>query len=151
MNTLKWLVRVAGWLSGCGCAVVVTACYGTPGPPQPHDPTVLLQDFSYTPASPIHVGETLIMQATLNKPMYTGWMQAVVKKPELAAAYLNDRGEAPDVTAGDGVYTGELEWTAALGTGVGLPVYAEQWADDTAGQRRDGPALTVLPQEEGGV
>ena len=143
-------MRLAGLLSGCGCAVAVTACYGVPSLPPPHDPTVVLLDFSYTPASPIHVGDTLTLRATLNKHMHAGWMQAVFKNFKFASVDLLDDGVAPDDLAEDGVYSGSMSWEPELGNGKGLRVFAElQWFDDYEGQQLDAPPLTILPAEEG--
>jgi hypothetical protein len=147
---LRPLVRLLGLLSGCGCAVAVTACYGVPSLPPPHDPTVVLQDFSYSPASPIHVGDTIQLTATLNHHTSAGLLQAVFKHHKLAVANLNDRGEAPDTLPEDGVYCGQLEWTAELGDGKDLRVYAELlWFDDYDSLLRDAAPLTILPTEEG--
>jgi hypothetical protein len=132
-----------------GGTFVNCAAYGEPYIP-PHDPTVVLQDFSYTPASPIHVGDTLRLTATLNHSTDAGWLQAVVKHHKLAAVDLRDNGIPPDETDGDGVYSGELTWGPELGDGKGLRVFGElTWLDGFEGQTLEAPLLTIL-QAEGG-
>lgn len=144
------LLRLAGWLAGVGCMAGVTACYGAPYVPLPHDPTVTIDHFTYTPASPIHVGDTLTLTATLNHPTNAGWLQATVKKPSLAQGVLYDNGIAPDSAPGDGIFTGTLEWSPPLDDGVGLPVWVELlWDDGYPGLQLGGPPLTILPPEVG--
>jgi hypothetical protein len=143
-----WLRRIAQvvLLAVSGGAIVTCGAYGMP---IPHDPTVVLQDFSYTPASPIRVGDTLRLTATLNHTTYAGWLEAVFKHHKLAAVQLRDDGTAPDEVDGDGVYTGELTWSAELGDGKDLPVWVElNWDDGFAGQRQEAAPLTILPTEE---
>jgi len=157
--TRKWMARLccalSALLAGCSFSGMFhdsynIGAYGIPTPPLPHDPTVRIEGFSYTPASPVHLNDTLTLQAHLNKPTEAGYMQVVVKKPSLAVSYLNDAGYEADAVAGDGVFTGELAWTAELGTGKGLPVWVElRWDDGAEGQQLDGPPLTVLPEEVG--
>jgi hypothetical protein len=141
---LRLLMVLAALLSGG--AFVNCGAYGAPSP---HDSTVVLQDFSYTPASPIHVGDTLRLTARLNHSTYAGNLQAVFKHHKLAAVQLRDDGYGPDETASDGEYTGELEWGAQLGSGIDLPVWVElNWEDGWEGQRLSAPDLTILPGEE---
>jgi hypothetical protein len=150
-ETLRALMRMAGWLAGAGCMAGLTACYGPPSLPPPHDPTVVLLDFSYTPASPVRVGDTLTLHATLNHTTHAGWMSAVFKNFKFVSVDLLDDGLPPDDLADDGVYSGRITWGPELGNGKGLRVFAElQWFDDYEGQTRDAPPLTVLPAEEGG-
>lgn len=152
MGVTRMLVRLAGWLAGGSCAAALTACYGAPPTPEPHDPTVVLQDFSYSPPGPIHVGDTLRLQATLNHSTQAGWLQVVFKKPELASVYLADDGLSPDAAPADGIYTADFTWEARLGDGKDLPVWAELvWDDGFEGQHRDAPPLTILPPEENGL
>jgi hypothetical protein len=149
----KWMIRLScassALLAGCSFAWMFPetfniGAYGMAS--QPHDPTVSIESFSYTPASPIHRGDKLVLQATLNKPTEAGYVRAVVKKPELAVGFLNDWGRPPDAVAGDGVFTGELVWKFELGAGSSLPVWAElQWSDGAPSLKLDGPPLTVLP------
>ena len=158
MKLLRLAMRLCGMVSmalagAAGCTGVpaygvVYPMYGPAVPP--HDPSVVLQDFTYTPASPIHVGDQLTLQAHLNKPTEAASLRAIVKKETLATCYLNDAGMPPDLTEGDGVYTGALVWTRELGTGKGLPVWVElSWMDGAPGQTLDGPPLTILPEEGG--
>ena len=123
--------------------------YGVYLPPWPHDPTVTLDSFSYSPVSPIHVGDDLIFRAVLNKPAVGATLVASVDQPSPAACYLNDQGSPPDEHANDGVYSGQANWVSERGPAANLPVWVElSWMDGAPGQTLDGPPLTVLPAEE---
>jgi len=156
MNLTKMLRRVASAiLLGLSGSVFVNCggAYGSPvppDPPPPHDPSVVLLDFSYTPASPIHMGDALHLTATLNKPTAAGIVFVDIGDPWRITLFLNDYGASGDAVAGDGVCSAYYEWDAWGGTGSDLPVVAElSWLDHTPGQTLDGPPLTVLPAEEG--
>jgi hypothetical protein len=125
--------------------------------PPPHDSSVVLQDFSYTPASPIHGGDTLLLTAQLNKPTEAAYLDVNIGTPAhpvtgypTLTIYLRDDGVAPDATALDGVWSAELPWAGMPAPLADLPVTAElHWQDGYPGQHLDGPALSVLPEEEG--
>lgn len=158
MKLRQTIIRLGALASALLSGTVFVACpayggqalYGPPPIPLPHEPDVTITDFSYTPASPIHLGETLTFSATLSRHTDAGWISAVVKKPELASAYCNDLGLAADAAPGDGIYTGTLDWEPPLSTGTSLPVYAELvWEDGAPGPTLDAPPLTILAAEEG--
>ena len=67
------------WRAWAGVCLIITgtpalvACYGPPYiPPQPHDPSVELTDFTYEPASPIKLGDSLVFRLSANKPTTAG-------------------------------------------------------------------------------
>lgn len=155
MRLLRVALRIGlaglAFLAGCGWFDMPGArsMYGVYLPPWPHDPTVTLDSFSYTPASPAHVGDELVFRATLNKPANGVYLRAAIGQPERELCSMNDYGIPPDVTAGDGAYAGWVTWVAEAGTGEDLPVWVElEWDDGAPGQTLSGPPLTVLPEEE---
>jgi len=168
MKLLRTAIRVGlfglAFLAGCGfpwwglggggpAYGVSYPMYGmepTPGPP--HDSTVVLEDFSYTPASPIHVGDSLRFTATANHTTDTGYVVAIVDEGQYDyhAAEMRDDGQAPDDVAGDGVWRGELAWLPEFGTcSKALVTVYLHWYDYTEGLSLLAPKLTVLPEEAG--
>jgi len=153
LRRLALRIMLAGlaWLAGCGWDETGGGqpVYGPMPVPLPHEPDVTITDFSYAPASPIHVGDTVTFTTTLNRHTDTGHVGVTVKRLIVAATYCNDIGDEADAVAGDGVYTGQITWEATMGTGSGLPVFATlRWDDGAPGQTLAGPPLTVLPAEE---
>ena len=124
--------------------------YGVP--PPPHDSTVQLIDFAYSPASPWHVGDEFLVTATVNHPpknRYSAYLQfSIGTQLEIP---LNDDGSPPDATAQDGVWSGGYSVYENFEPGANLPTLLRLiWDDGAPGQQLDGPPLTVLPNEEGG-
>lgn len=151
---LKALCIIAALLAGCemwkGPGEGIVLDYGMP--PPPHEPTVQLVSFSYSPASPIRVGDELVYTVRLNHPLaseYAAHLSVMFGSSPGGGGFLYDDGQPPDEVAGDGIYTDALLWT--LGPVDNLPATAHlEWADGAPGQTLTGPPLTVLPAEEGG-
>lgn len=157
---LKATLCLAAFLAGCGAhneKFPITLAYGSP--PPKHDPTVEIADLSYSP-SPMHLGDTLVYTATLNKPAQAGEVHVIVEignesKPLVGyisptmTIRLSDIGPYGDVESGDGIWTGRHFWIANRGVQHEVPVTAHlRWAD---GYRTDPIAfapLTVLPAED---
>ena len=139
-------------LTGCNPPVGM-AVYGPP--PVQHDPTVEVTDFSYQPASPAHVGDTLRFTATTNAPFF-GWegeIRVVIGNEQTGPlvgydsatleVLLNDYGWEADVAQG------ELEWLAEYGPQQELPVAAHLWwTDGYMTEAVFAAPLTVLEAEE---
>lgn len=143
---LRFGTLAAALLSGISSTGCDRMMYGMP--PPDHERDVTITDFSYSPASPIHVGDTLTFRATLTRPTAAGFVCAVVSIPEAVRVRCNDEGLPPDEVAGDSVYSGALVWDSALGTGSEQLVYAEiKWYDGTWWPPRSAAPLTVLPAE----
>lgn len=146
--------RLAGLLTVLVGGGMVTACYGMPIPSS--DPAVHLVDFSYAPTA-ARPGDLLTFNAVLNKPAPQGACDVTGLIGDETApvagvldgrlrCYLNDYGYPPDVTAGDGVWTGDSILPADLEPQSGLPVTLSlEWYDGQIGSRLSGTPLTVLP------
>jgi hypothetical protein len=156
---LRWPLRlyciIALALAGataCGNGInsgTARPLYGM-GPPE-HDPSVVLQDFSYTPASPIHVGDALTFTLRLNHPLVrtdAAWLNVELGNPSLAGLKLKDEGLAPDSVAGDGIYSGSFYWTLSSTDEI-IPTAKLHWRDGAPVQQLSGPPLMVLPKEQG--
>jgi hypothetical protein len=142
-------------LTGCS-PPVIAPLYGPA--PVVHDPTVAVTDFSYEPASPIQVGDTLRFTATTNRP-FSGWEGEIrvligskptspLNEPESFAVevQLNDYGLEADQVGSDGLWTGELTWAVDYGSRQDLPVAAHlEWADGYVAAPVLAAPLTVLP------
>ena len=89
------------------------AAYGAPVPPS--HPTVVLTDFSYTPASPIRIGDTLTFTARTNVPTTQAEVFANLPTEVSSSVTLRDDGKFPDETAGDGIWMAQTGWTAEMG------------------------------------
>ena len=135
------------WLAGLAWASSCNLLKDDPALAPKHDPTVVIQSFSYKPGGPIHSGDRLTFTAVLNKPARGAVLKAIVKKSKAVAIELNDSGFGADGIEGDGSYSGETFWSPELGTGSSLSVWVElKWKDGAPGQRLAGPSLTVLPK-----
>ena len=101
-------------------------------------------DFSYTPASPIHIGDTLSFQAELNHATNAAYLEVVIGQPQVNYTMLQDYGWAPDAVADDGIYSGTLQWQPAFGPVIDEPVVVRlRWMDYAPGLELAGPPLTV--------
>lgn len=142
----SWLL-VTALLAGCPAPLF----YGMYGPqpaygvtPPPHDPTVAIADFSYSPASPIHIGDTLTFTATLTHAAPGNVLQVVAGEQPVNFVLLRDDGWAPDTHANDGVYRGTLLWKASFGPVTSLSLKVQMtWYDGSPGGEHAGPPLTV--------
>ena len=164
-QVLKAICIIAALFAGCSGGTwqrpYATPAYGSPQPPHvdrpsaPYDPTLRLTDFSYTPASPLHLGETLQLSARTNHG-FTGsavhvYVKAGENEPVYPLAWLRDDGQAPDDTAGDGQWHGFLEWAPSFGLRTDALITARLWWRDHPAQVVDGPPLTVLPEDNVGL
>jgi hypothetical protein len=137
MSPLKTLCRVASALLLALSGSVFVNCGAYGAPPPPHDKRVTLDDFSYTPAGPIHVGDALTFTATLNKHTDNGGLFVEVGMPVAHSLQLSDDGWDADAVAGDGIYTIRVSWTEEYGTGENLPIKVRlRWWDSYPGQHR---------------
>ena len=153
--TAKALLRLAlvaaAWLAGCHTPIFSPAygmqpLYGIDWPP--HDPTVAITDFSYTPQSPVHIGDTLSFTTTLNHATDGANLEVAIGQSAVQYAMLQDYGWAPDARAHDGIYSGTLEWQPAFGPITNQPVVVRLiWYDGYPGLELAGPPLTVEEQE----
>ncbi|MBN2081611.1 hypothetical protein JW859_05305 [bacterium] len=140
------LLTLAGACHSSGTCAGVVADYGV-FPPRTH-PTVEFTSFSYTPASPIHIGDTLTVTATTNQAVTNANMHAVLPAQENSSLVLNDDGQPPDVQAGDGIWTGERTWTASMGTSDnGSLVVMLEFANYEYDSQLLYGTITVLPEE----
>ncbi len=159
MKALCKLVGIAlGFLSllaGCGYLneTHFHADYGVavppPPPPIPHDPTVTLDDFSYTPPSPVSPGDTLEFTATTNKPTNAGEIYISFGDPPVFRAYLNDNGAGADDVANDGIWHGEFPLQHNTPPFEDLSVIARlHWDDGAEPLELAGEDLTILEDGE---
>lgn len=115
---------LATGLAGCGWFNTEGyAAYGPPMVPAYGVQMVPLEIkfYTYTPSSPVHVGDTLTFTAQLEPAQY---LQANVAAGNTVEPFhewlhvqLHDDGVAPDTVAGDNVFTGSGRWLAEYGTG----------------------------------
>jgi len=136
-----------GLICGCGPGNSSWPMYGI-GEPLPHDPSVVLTEFSYTPAGPIQASDTLTFTARTNQSTDAGYVVAHVHDGSHFGRYalLYDGGIAPDAAAADGVWTGTLTWQADWPTPAAAKVHAElRWDDGYKSQVLYGPRITVEP------
>lgn len=152
MSPLKTLCRIASalLLGLSGSVFVNCGAYGAPMPPPlPHEPDVVLQDFSYTPASPIHAGDTIRFTARLNRHTEAGAVRVAVGEIGGGIELYDDGNPySGDAAAGDGVYATRVYWQTQYGVGENLPVWFRlDWDDGAPGQMLSAPPLTVLPEE----
>lgn len=145
---LAGLTALLALLSGCkGTGGWAEPMYGMEIPPE--HPTVVLTDFSYTPASPIRVGDTLTLTVTTSEPVEQALVS--VRLPSLTDRYveLADDGQPPDETAGDGIWTAERLWTEEMGNPTRGAIEAELFFLTYYRQQQLwGPDLTVSYGEE---
>jgi hypothetical protein len=73
--------------------------------------------FTCTPASTVHVGDTLVFQAQLEPAPQCGVSITAVNDAPVFYMLLHDDGQAPDIAPGDSVYSGKLVWREEYGTG----------------------------------
>lgn len=147
---LGFMSFIAGcwWNGGVGEIMYgMVPAYGIPIPP--HDSTVTLDDFSYTPPSPASPGDTLEFTATTNKPTSGAWITARIGDPPEYNIWLNDDGIAPDSIAGDGIWHGEQQLPLDAALAQNIPVTAQLlWQDGFQGQELAGEDLTILEDGE---
>lgn len=135
---LGFVSFLAGGMWGCGAAA-----YGVE--PPPHDPTVTLDDFSYTPPSPVNPGDRLEFTATTNKPTGSAWLTVLVGDPPEFSVMLNDKGIAPDSIREDGIWHGEIDLPLDASLAEDLPTIARlSWQDGFPGQEVAGEDLTIV-------
>jgi len=146
---LTGAMTLLGFLSGCKSGTEASYIYDMYGMPPPSEhPTVRLTDFSYTPASPIYIGDTLVLTAVTNEPTTTASMHAYLPATVTKYVELQDDGQPPDETAGDGTWTAELVWTEELGAVEDKNVQAELSFNGRYNSQHIWQPLTVLTEEE---
>ena len=157
MRSFRWALRLgvglAGMLAGgiwSGCRVPLYGAVAMYMPDIPdHDPTVAIQDFSYSPASPVQAGTSIEFRVTTNKPTDAGYVTVNVGGPGNLFFQLNDEGYAPDAQAEDGIWTGE--WTVPIQSPAGMYTVSAllNWWDGFSRLELAGPPLTIiLPEDE---
>jgi hypothetical protein len=153
-TVVRWMCRgglaLVSLLAGCWGGGI-KALYG-PEPlygiqPPPHDPSLTIQDFSYTPASPVAQGSQLEFSAKTSKPTDAAYMTVSVGDPRIDFFPLQDNGVAPDAVADDGIWTGQ--WTLPQNQTGTLPVIVRlEWLDGYRLERQ-GPDLLINDGEGG--
>jgi hypothetical protein len=105
-----------------------------------------IKSFSYTSASPVHVGDTLTFIAELEP---AGSRTAVVYAGNVAPRFrvqLHDDGQTPDAAEGDDVFSGSGPWLAANGTGeTQALLHAEGFKHGEYASGDESLPLEVLP------
>jgi len=152
------LRKLFTWLLRLGCMLLAFAGCGHVSPgmyddldygilPPPSHPTVVLTDFSYTPASPIRIGDTLTLTAKTNLPIADA--QVLVHFPDTLEGplELTDDGRPPDALAGDGIWTGEQTWTEEMGTTDNGSVWVMLDFHGYYQSQMLTRSMTVLPEE----
>ena len=158
-------------LLSTGLCAILAGCFGGgrtellygPQPlygaaPPPHEPGVVLTDFSYTPATGVQAGDTLTYTVTVNKTFNTSAGQVRVQlgtdtQPVAGVtsrtlfAWPTDDGVAPDVTAGDGIFTASRQIPAFVEPQQDIPVVVEiDWWDEFPGPSLQGDPLDIEEQ-----
>jgi hypothetical protein len=155
VRVYRWLIGVSllplAWISGCfptcgatkyGVSTQYVTAYGTRVPISASQVTI--KQFSYTPLGTVHPGDELVFSVELDHPASGRVSVKISGKHEL---FLRDDGQAPDTTAGDGIYRGSLRWTSRLGrSGTYLPVAYVSWPKARISQLRQGPPFNVEPK-----
>jgi hypothetical protein len=112
-----WLLSVLGTAGSCTSQLLreegyATPCYGIPSVNLP------LGAVDYQPPSPVHAGTVLTFTAELPQgEMLEAAVSVGTTELGWHTAQLLDDGSFPDQTAGDRVFTGQLQWQATDGTG----------------------------------
>ena len=149
------LVRVAlagatallALLSGCKSpGGYLTPDYGMPMPPQ--HPTVVLTDFSYSPVSPIRVGDTLTVKAITSEPIMRAAILVHLPAKVDGDLELRDDGQPPDETAQDSTWTAEIIWTEEMGVVQDGVTWAMLAFQDFYDSQMLMGSLTVLSSED---
>jgi hypothetical protein len=138
-------------LAFAGCGHVSPGMYDEPDYgilPPPSHPTVILTDFSYTPASPIHINDTLTLTAKTNLPVADAQVRVHFPDTLEGPLELTDDGRPPDALAGDGIWTGEQTWTAEMGTADESSIWVTLDFDGYYNSQMLTDSVTVLPEEE---
>jgi hypothetical protein len=159
---LRALLCMTAALAGCSGhryeEIYLTPDYGLP--PPKHDPTVEITDFTYTPASPIHINDKQTFTATLNRADQTGYPSLVVEigsEAEPVVGYagpiisfrLSDGGRSHDEETGDGIYSWGYWWLNPRSPQQDIPVTVHlEWADGYHSEPVAAESLTVLPAED---
>lgn len=146
----KALCFAALLLAGAACKYLLPV-YGVPlygsVPPREH-PTVKLTDFSYTPASPIRIGDTLKLTARTNLPAADAQVFAQLPGNSGGPVELKDDGQAPDVAANDGIWTAEKTWGDELGTADNASIWVMLDFHGLYDDQMLARTITVLEEEE---
>lgn len=129
-------------------------------PPPPIDSTVKIEGFTYTPASPIKVGDRLTFTASFNRPVLpeAGELKILIgSKDQPLVGYApngmlvtaNDEERDGDLVYFDGIWTSELIWLEVMGAQQDLPVSAHlEWSNGFVSEEVFAAPLTVLPAED---
>jgi hypothetical protein len=105
----------------CG-VLLLSACGGGVGAPADGAPVhqqLDIRGFSYSPPSPIHVGDFVRFTAAIYQPdTISAQVYAVGEGNGELMLDMRDDGISPDVLAGDNIYTTAVEWPEAIGVGI---------------------------------
>lgn len=148
---LRTLCFLGVLLASMACKTGLPAFYAVPAygvPPPPEHPTVRLTDFSYTPASPIHIGDSLTLTARTNIPIAEAGVVVELPASVVTEVRPADDGKPPDTAAGDGIWTAETTWTAEMGPVDQGAIYAVLIFDDYYANQTLTEPITVLPEED---
>lgn len=100
-------------LAACGGGTSVAP---NPGPQPVH---LDIRSFNISPPGPIHLGDTLTFTALiLEQQVVSAQVLATGESNGELRVDLHDDGVAPDIAAGDFIFTGDAVWAPALGTGI---------------------------------
>lgn len=140
---------VAGVLGGCGYLKHRQEPDGDIVPPYGITPVRLpLGAVGYLPPSPIHAGTVLTFTAEIPRgEIFQAAVAVGAPTTILLPVRLLDDGEAPDVTANDRVFTGQLHWKPEYDQGEIYLTLQASGVDNGYGAyvQEQLPNLTVLP------
>lgn len=156
MKLVRWLARfglslagifAGGVWGGCGVPMYGAELMYMPTPPS-HDPTVTIEDFSYTPVNTAPPGTRIVFRATTSKPTNAGYVTMHFGNPTADFFHLYDNGYAPDSAAEDGIWSGE--WTVPDDAQPGLLAVSVHldWWDGFSGLEFSGLPLTIIDGED---
>jgi hypothetical protein len=138
-NSVKFLAGMTAALAGM---LLLVSCPGNGAV------ALQIQDFNYTPPSPVHIGDTLTFTALIPEGENVSVVGfAGAPGGNSVEIPMHDDGVTPDEAADDRIYSGALLWLAEYGTGkMTISILASGTLQGSnAESKRKGPQLEVLP------
>lgn len=132
-------------ISGCPMYGVMKLMYAPP--PVSHDPSVKIENFSFTPGNPLNGGGQVDFKVGLNKPTEAGYVHIAVGEPRIGEVQLNDYGNAPDEVANDGIWTGAWQVPEQSEGGDYSTIAYLTWFDGYPSLEQEGGQLTITEPE----
>lgn len=122
---------------------------------------VYVESFSYQPAGPIHIGDSVTFEARIPRKykvrqiFVMAGLPAMERKdiPKIGdwadtfTISLHDDGLAPDLIANDQQYAGSLQWQAENGTGTAQVVLTVDFHDNEHAQVVAPPLIVLLSEQ----